>query len=335
MKKIFTLVFAALAATDMMAQHGPMTFVGPSTASVMTMNVPNESDTLKFEVTGASSGNITIPAISAAAMGSIPSFTISGAAFTMGENHAITITEQTFSATVTVDGAEKKITGTSLSGTYNMADNCLDIKAVFKYGGMPFSLTYTVKSYYVKPVTSAISVSVGGTFNYSNESVTYNVRKYKDGDTELLDVQIPTYELKSTVMGDLTLGAYTVKQLAYDEEKGGYFRDYRNDNLQFHFTAVMNGNKNMDGDYLFNAEKDNTILVKYNGTTVEDIVNTFQMGAMPFGIVSKFKASSAGISSATAGSVKADGKMYNLSGQQVDKSYKGVVIVNGKKYLNK
>lgn len=32
---------------------------------------------------------------------------------------------------------------------------------------------------------------------------------------------------------------------------------------------------------------------------------------------------------------KTDGKWYNLSGQQVDKSYKGVMIVNGKKFVNK
>ena len=30
-----------------------------------------------------------------------------------------------------------------------------------------------------------------------------------------------------------------------------------------------------------------------------------------------------------------DGKWYNLAGQQVDKNYKGVVIVNGKKFVNK
>ncbi len=30
-----------------------------------------------------------------------------------------------------------------------------------------------------------------------------------------------------------------------------------------------------------------------------------------------------------------DGKIYNLNGQMVDKYYKGVVIVNGKKYLKK
>ncbi len=32
---------------------------------------------------------------------------------------------------------------------------------------------------------------------------------------------------------------------------------------------------------------------------------------------------------------QADGKWYNLAGQQVDKNYKGVVIVNGKKFVNK
>ena len=33
--------------------------------------------------------------------------------------------------------------------------------------------------------------------------------------------------------------------------------------------------------------------------------------------------------------VKMDGKWYNLAGQQVDQNYKGIVIVNGKKFVNK
>lgn len=335
MKKILTLALAAFAATSVMAQHGPMTFVGESTTNVMSVEVPNESDTVKFELASMTAGNITIPRISASGMASVPSFTISGVAFTMGENHAVTITDQAFSATVTVDGVEKTVTGTSLSGTYDMAENRLDLKAEFKYGSMPFPLTYVVKAYFVKPVTHAINVTVGGEYTYSNESVTYNLRKYKDDDLELLDVQIPTYQLTNTMMGDLTLGTYTVKRLYYDEQKGGYYHDYRDDDLKFHFTAVKDGKTTMDGDYMFNVVKDNNILVKYNGSEVADIVNTFQMGSMPFGIVSKFKESSTGISSASASSVKADGKMYNLSGQQVDENYKGVVIVNGKKYLNK
>lgn len=184
-------------------------------------------------------------------------------------------------------------------------------------------------------VTSSITVNVGGMFPYSCENVTYNVNKYMDGDVQKVDVEVPTYTLDNTVMGNLTLGTYTVKGLTYDEEKGGFFRDYKEDGLSFHFTAEQNGNKTMDGDYEFNAQKDNNILVKYNGSKITDIVNTFQMGAMPFGIVSNFKSEATGISSIKNNVQKNDGKMYNLNGQVVGESYKGVVIVNGKKYFKK
>ena len=184
-------------------------------------------------------------------------------------------------------------------------------------------------------VTSSITVNVGGMFPYSCENVTYNVNKYMDGDVQKVDVEVPTYTLDNTVMGNLTLGTYTVKGLTYDEEKGGFYRDYKNDGLSFHFIAEKDGNKTMDGDFEFNKEKDNNILVKYNGSKIADIVNTFQMGAMPFGIVSNFKSEATGISSIKNNVQKNDGKMYNLNGQVVSESYKGVVIVNGKKYFKK
>ena len=254
----------------------------------------------------------------------------------MGENHVITMADQAFTSKVTVNGVEKNVTGSSISGTYNKADNSLTLKAVFQYGDMPFPMTYNIKSYYVKAVTSAINVNVGGMFPYANEGVTYNVRKYMDGDVQKVDVEVPTYTLDNTVMGNLTLGTYTVKGLVYDEEKGGFYRDYKKDGLSFHFTAEQNGNKTMDGDYEFNAEKDNNILVKYNGSKITDIVNTFQMGAMPFSIVTSFNSAATGISSVKNDvQKKNDGKMYNLNGQVVSESYKGVVIVNGKKYFKK
>lgn len=184
-------------------------------------------------------------------------------------------------------------------------------------------------------VTSSITVNVGGMFPYSCENVTYNVNKYMDGDVQKVDVEVPTYTLDNTVMGNLTLGTYTVKGLTYDEEKGGFYRDYKEDGLSFHFTAEQNGNKTMDGNYEFNAQKDNNILVKYNGSKITDIVNTFQMGAMPFSIVTSFNSAATGISSVKNDVQKNDGKMYNLNGQVVSESYKGVVIVNGKKYFKK
>lgn len=335
MKKFFTLVFATMLAGNMMAQmHGALTFAGASSVNVSTMNIENASDTVKFEMASMSAGNITFPAMKG--MGTIPSFTIENVSFTMGENHVITMADQAFTSKVTVDGVEKNITGSSISGTYNMADNSLTLKAVFQYGAMPFAMTYNIKSYYVKAVTSAINVNVGGMFPYANEGVTYNVRKYMDGDVQKVDVEVPTYTLDNTLMGNLTLGTYTVKGLTYDEEKGGFYRDYKNDGLSFHFIAEQNGNKTMDGDFEFNSAKDNNILVKYNGSKITDIVNTFQMGAMPFGIVSSFNSAATGISSVKNDvQKKNDGKMYNLNGQVVSESYKGVVIVNGKKYFKK
>lgn len=333
MKKIFTLIFATLMAGNIMAQmHGALRFAGASSIKVSTTNSENKSDTVKFEMASMSAGNITLPAMKG--MATIPSFTIENVAFTMGDNHVISFADQPFASKVTVDGNEKVITGSSLSGTYNMADNSLTLKAVFKYGFMPFAMTYNIKAYYVKTVSSPITVNVGGAFNYANKSVSYDVRKYMDGDVQKLDVKISTYTLENTVMGNLTLGTYTVKGLTYDESKGGFYRDYKDDNLTFHFTAENGGNKTMDGDYSFNNTKDNNILVKYSGNNITDIVNTFQMGAMPFAIVSKFDTQSTGITSIKNNRTN-DGKMYNLQGQEVSESYKGIVIVNGKKYLKK
>ena len=184
-------------------------------------------------------------------------------------------------------------------------------------------------------VSGTISVTIGGKFTYTNPDVTYQLQKYTDNGVEKLDVYVPSYTLDNTMMGNLTLGQYTIKGLVYDEAKGGFYRDYANDGLTFHFTAVKGDEKTMDADYTFNSEVPNNILVKYNGTTVEQIVNTFQMGTMPMGIVSTFSTSATGINGVHVANKPNDGKMYNLAGQRVGDDYKGIVIVNGKKYLKK
>lgn len=339
MKRIFTLLFAVLTATTIMAQmHGPMKFVGASNMTVSTMSNDNPSDTILFAMNGMESGNITLPAMKGMQQ-TIPSFTISGAKFTLGENHVVTFADQTFSTKVKVDGAEKNITGSSLSGTYNMADNSLMLTVVFQYGKMPFPMTYTVKGYYVKAVSNPITVTVGGQFTYNNDNVTYELRRYKDGETDKLDVTVPSYTLANTIMGNLTLGSYTVKGLVYDEAQGGYYRDYKNDGLKFHFTAVQGGKTTMDKDYDFATDKDNNILVKYEGSNVSSIVNTFQVGTMPFGIVSVFSGATTSINGVTTTPhqhiTTTPAAQYNLAGQRVDNNYKGIVIVNGKKYLRK
>lgn len=335
MKKTLTILVAALMATTatLAQQHAPMAFAGASKMKVMTTEIDNPSDTILFSMKSMTAGDITLPAMKG--MSTIPSFTIENITFQMGADHVVTFPDQTFTATADADGTPKTVTGESISGTYSMADNSLTITAVFKYGTMPLSMTYSIKGYYVKTVTNSIKVVVGGQFTYGNESVTYKVRKYTDGDTQKLDVEVPTYSLAATVMGDLTLGSYTIKGLTYDSGKEAYFRDYAGDGLSFHFKAEMNGTATMDGDYQFNPEKENTILVKYNGNNVESIINTFQMGAMPFGIVSTLGSKTTGISNLTTGNRTTDNRTYDLSGRQSAPGTKGIIITDGRLMLNR
>lgn len=330
MHKFISCVIAAMFSAGVMAQPSTMKFAGASTTTVMTTTIDNVCDTIAFNMNGMTSGDITLPQLNG--MATIPSFTISNAAFAMGANHVVTFPEQTFTSSVMDNGVEKTITGTSLSGTYNMADNSFDITAVLKYGAMPLPLTYHIKGYYIKSVTNSIEVVVGGSFTYKNESVTYNVRKYIEDGIEKVDVEVPNYTLDATVIGNLNVGYYTIKGLTYDEEKGGYYRDYKDDGLSFHFTAVNNGMTTMDGDYTFNPNKDNNILVQYTGNQITGIRNTFQMGSMPFGIVSTFGSIASGIEEIHSDIVN-DGKAFDLSGRPAGANVKGIVIIGGRKYL--
>lgn len=64
MKKIYTLIFAALLASSAMAQmHGALKFAGTSSTQVLTQTTNNASDTIKFEMASMSTGSITLPAM--------------------------------------------------------------------------------------------------------------------------------------------------------------------------------------------------------------------------------------------------------------------------------
>lgn len=336
MKKIVTLICAAFVFTMMMAQmHNPMKFVGAAKMTVASQTFENPSDTILFAMKGMTAGDITIPELKG--MATIPSFTIEELAFQMDEKHVVTFAEQEFSTTVTVDGETKTIQGSTKAGGYDMADNSLTLTVTFTYGKMPMPMTYEVKAYYLKSVTTPVDVVVGGSFSYTNASVTYEIRKYVEDEVSKLDVHIPAFELKDTQMGDLTLGTYTVCGLVFDADRGGYYRDYKDDGISFSFTAVRDGKVVFDDVYPFNPDKPNNILVKYDGNKVVDIINTFQMGTMPFDIVSKFGASAEGISlPVIVATPDGDAAVtYNLSGQRVQTSASGVVIRGSKKFINR
>ena len=285
MKKIFTLFLLTTAMLSAMAQggHAPMKFSGKATIEVSGATVATlESDTVIY-----AGADVTLPEMRYGNF-VIPSFTIHGTQFSMDmSTMTVTFPEQQFQESITVDGVEKTIIGTSLTGSYaHDAYNTFTLKVSFMYGAMPMPLTYSITAYYIKDYTDKLDVSIGGMFNYSADNVTYSVRTYPENGNTLLDVTVPSYELEGTPLGNLTIGSYTVKGLAMDDQQGGYYRDYVGDGLTMHFKSVKDGQTGMDGDYVMN-EMENNILVVYEGRNIK-VTNAFHPGKMPFQIVSTF-----------------------------------------------
>jgi hypothetical protein len=247
----------------------------------------------------------------------------------------VTFPDQQFIEEITVEGVQKTIVGASLTGTYTHdAFNTFRLTVKFMYGAMPMPLTYSITAYYIKDYKDKLDVSIGGMFNYTAANVTYSVRTYPEGDNTLLDVQVPSYELSGTPLGNLTIGSYIVKGLKMDTEKGGYYRDYAADELTMHFKAEKDGVVGMDDDYAM-TQGDNNILVTYEGKNIK-VTNAFHPGAMPFQIVSTFPGVGevAGIQQVNNSQMTVD-KCYNLAGQRTTDSYKGIIIKGGKKYYQR
>ena len=331
MKKFFTLLFALAAfVSNSMAQHGAMKFAGKATFSVLTATVNVESDTIVY-----AGSDFTIPSMTYNMGGheaTIPSFTIKETTYE-GGYAGVTWNEQDFTTTA-ADG--KTITGKILSGKFTHDGGIYNVKLKiqFKYGQMPHDITYEIDGYYVKAWTDKLHVLIDK--DYSVESVTYNVRTYLDGETTKVDVEVPTFDMKKTTIGNLTSGGYTVKGLVMDSDKGGYYRDYHEDGLTMHFKAV-----GMDTDYPLSAANANNILVVFEGKSIK-IVNAFKPGAMPFLITTTFPESSGTAVETVVTERSAGDAVYNLNGQRVGNGHKGLVVkrsaegrLQGKKYLSK
>ena len=140
-------------------------------------------------------------------------------------------------------------------------------------------------------------------------------------------------------MGDLTVGGYKVCGLTYDEAKGGYYRDYSADGLSAHFTAVSGGVATMDADYTLGVNKStgtpSSLLVKIDNGNLS-ATNNFALGNMPFDCVSTFDTTTSDIKAVSNNDATVnDDKCYNLAGQRVSTAAKGIVIRNGRKFINK
>lgn len=111
-----------------------------------------------------------------------------------------------------------------------------------------------------------------GSFPANNASVDTLVAR----TDSTLDITFPetTYS-NVTMMGNVTMGSYTIKDLKWDATKKAYYRDYHNDGISFHFKS-----DSRDQDYKFtDAACQITVTFDENGKS--HVVNSFVLGNMP------------------------------------------------------
>lgn len=130
--------------------------------------------------------------------------------------------------------------------------------------------------------SGTISVTVGGQFTYDDTDHSISVTENSDGT---LKVVLDQYRLSGTMMGDLTIGTLTIDNIAYDEARQAYYRNYSGDGLKRSFLASKDGNTTMNGDYDLGETSEITLTFDGDNVTVQ---NDFKLGAMPFPLTSKY-----------------------------------------------
>ena len=341
MKNFFTLLVFCIAVLSATAQgHGAMKFVGQSQGTEDLGSTLSgfgaKSDTIIYVGKSMTTADVTLPKMDAF-MEEIPSFTIHNATFTMDmATMTATFGEQEFSATVVKDGQEKTVTGTMSAAYGHNPYNAFSFNANFTFNNRKY--TYHILAFYVKEYTDRMSVVIGGEYPYHVENVTYEVRTYPDNSpvddaSSLIDVTVPAYQLKNTPMGDLTIGSYTVEGLNMPNGQDFYYRMYANDGLTMHFKAEQGGMVAMEDDYEL-TDRRHEMKVVISGKTIQ-IDNTFVPGRMPFPITTTFP-DPEGASVTAVKSAKADRHaVYNMAGQRIGSGYKGLVVKNGRKHVQK
>lgn len=89
-------------------------------------------------------------------------------------------------------------------------------------------------------------------------------------------IQVLGQKLEGTVMGDLTLGAYTINNLIYDEKTETFSKDYSNDGLKLKFK------KGAETEYKEYPLTKATIKATFGKDGSLKVENNFTAGSMPF-----------------------------------------------------
>ena len=193
-------------------------------------------------------------------------------------NHAINGTGKMKIANSNGGGAAKEYDAT-MSGS--MREIKISIPSLM--GGTDITWHYAEASAASKVAgnyTGTTSLKVGPTMGpFVSATVGYTITANNDGS-----INVTASEEKYTgvtMMNNLTLGTYTVKNLAYDKATNSFSRDYSEDGIKVHFKA-NGGSMNKDENYEFGKTSKMTVTLAEDGTLT--ITNNYKVGRMPFPI---------------------------------------------------
>ena len=170
-----------------------------------------------------------------------------------------------YDATMSGSMREIKITIPSLMGGTDITWHYAEASAASKVAGN---------------YTGTTSLKVGPTMGpFVSATVGYMITANNDGS-----INVTASEEKYTgvtMMNNLTLGTYTVKNLAYDKATNSFSRDYSEDGIKVHFKAT-GGMMEKDENYEFGKTSKMTVTLAEDGTLT--ITNNYKVGRMPFPI---------------------------------------------------
>ena len=170
-----------------------------------------------------------------------------------------------YDATMSGSMREIKISIPSLMGGTDITWHYAEASAASKVAGNYIGTT----SLKVGPAMGPfVSATVGYTITANNDgsiNVTASEEKYTG----------------VTMVGNLTLGTYTVKNLAYDKATNSFSRDYSEDGIKVFFKSDNIGKKEGE-DYAFGKTSKMTVTLAEDGTLT--ITNNYKVGRMPFPI---------------------------------------------------
>ena len=174
-------------------------------------------------------------------------------------------TAKEYDATMSGSMREIKITIPSLMGGTDITWHYAEASAASKVAGN---------------YTGTTSLKVGGVFGpFTSATVEYKVTANEDGS-----INVTASEEKYTgvpMVGNLTIGTYTVKNLAYDKATNSFSRDYSSDDLKVYLKSE-GGLMSLNKDYAF--ESPSKIIVKLDENGTLTITNSYRLTHMPLPI---------------------------------------------------